>query len=165
VVAVSSVYETEPMYREDQDWFLNCVVAVESSLGPAPLLERLSAIEKKLGRERKGGKNAPRSIDLDLLFYGDTVVSSPSLTIPHPRIAERAFVLVPLAEVRPMLVHPVLKKTVAAILEDLATDKKVVKRDASLAGLLPSQPPQPGLPAGSRGRRGSSPGGLRSSQR
>lgn len=165
LVAASSVYETEPMYREDQDWFLNCVVVVETALEPAGLLARLREIEKKMGRERQAGRNSPRTIDLDILFYGDDVVSGPSLTVPHPRIAERAFVLVPLAEVRPRLVHPVLKKSAAAMLDGLVTDKKVVKRPGSLADLVPSPPPWHGRPEGSPRRRGSSPGAPRSSPR
>jgi 2-amino-4-hydroxy-6-hydroxymethyldihydropteridine diphosphokinase len=164
-VAASSVYETQPMYREDQGWFLNCVVVVETDLEPVVLLARLAEIEEAMGRDRKGGRNAPRTIDLDILFYGDRVVSGPTLTVPHPRIAERAFVLVPLAEVRPRLVHPVLKKSAAAMLGGLATDKKVVRRPGSLADLLPSPPPRRGLPGESPRRRGSSPGAPRSSPR
>jgi 2-amino-4-hydroxy-6-hydroxymethyldihydropteridine diphosphokinase len=165
LVAVSSVYETEPMYLEDQDWFLNCVVVVETKMGPARLLARLGEIEKEMGRDRKAGRNAPRTIDLDILFYGDEVVSGPTLMVPHPRIAERAFVLVPLAEVRPRLVHPVLKRTAAAMLGALATDKKVVKRPGSLADLLPSRPPRHARRGGSPRRRVSSPGAPRSSPR
>jgi 2-amino-4-hydroxy-6-hydroxymethyldihydropteridine diphosphokinase len=165
LVAVSSVYETQPMYREDQGWFLNCVVVVETDLGPARLLARLGEIEKKIGRDRKAGRNAPRTIDLDILFYGDEVLSGPTLTVPHPRISERGFVLVPLAEVRPGIVHPVLKKSAAAMLDGLATDKKVVKRPGSHADLLPSRPPRRGRPEESRRRRGSSPGERRSSPR
>jgi len=165
VVAASSVYETQPMYREDQDWFLNCVVVVQTEMEPVPLLAWLKEAEVKMGRDREGGSNGPRTIDLDVLFYGDAVVSGPSLTVPHPRMAERAFVLVPLAEVRPRLVHPVLKKSAAAMLEGLKTDKKVVKRPGSLSDFVPSPPPQPGRPAASRRRRGSSPGGRHSSPR
>jgi 2-amino-4-hydroxy-6-hydroxymethyldihydropteridine diphosphokinase len=158
LVAASSVYETQPMYREDQGWFLNCVVVVETDLEPARLLARLGGIEKRMGRDRKAGRNAPRTIDLDILFYGDEVLSGPTLTVPHPMIAERAFVLVPLAEVRPRLVHPVIKKSAAAMLDGLATDKKVVKRAVSLADLLSSRPRRRVRHEESRGRRGSSPG-------
>ncbi len=83
------------------------------------------------------------SIDMDVLFYGDRVVSGPSLQVPHPGIAERAFVLVPLSEVRPKLVHPVLGKSVTELLEELHSRKGVVKRPDLLSGFLPSQPRQP----------------------
>jgi len=125
---VSSVYETEPMYNEDQGPFLNCVIAVETTIRPVALLASLKALEEKMGRERTGQRYGPRIIDLDILYYGDEVVSEPSLEIPHPRIAERAFVLVPLKEIRPALVNPVSTETVTEMLGRLKTDKRVVKR-------------------------------------
>jgi len=128
VVDVSSVYETEPMYYDDQGPFLNCVIAVETDLKPTALLAALKAIEKKMGRDPSGPRYGPRVIDLDILFYGDEVLSEPSLEVPHPRVAERAFVLVPLNEIRPGLVHPASKKTVADMLGDLNAPKKVVRR-------------------------------------
>lgn len=138
VLALSSVYETEPMYLEDQGWFLNCVTVAETDLEPGELMGWLKEIERKEGRDPLGPRNAPRVIDLDILFYGDAVVSGPSLEIPHPRLAERAFVLVPLGEVRPGLVHPVLRKTVAELLAGLTTEKRVVKRPGvPLAGPSP----------------------------
>ena len=143
LVAASSVYETEPMYREDQEWFLNCVVVVETDIEPLALLGWLKETEKKMGRDPNAARNAPRVIDMDVLFYGDRVVSGPSLQVPHPGIAERAFVLVPLSEVRPKLVHPVLGKSVTELLEELHSRKGVVKRPGLLSGLLPSQPRRP----------------------
>jgi 2-amino-4-hydroxy-6-hydroxymethyldihydropteridine diphosphokinase len=107
VTGVSSVYETEPMYLEDQAWFLNCVISVETELRPRALLDALQAIEVGMGRER-GIKYGPRVVDLDILFYDGEVVSEPALEIPHPKIPERQFVLVPLEELRPAFVHPVL---------------------------------------------------------
>jgi 2-amino-4-hydroxy-6-hydroxymethyldihydropteridine diphosphokinase len=134
VLDVSSVYETEPMYNEDQGPFLNCVIAVETSKRPILLLASLKALEEKMGRERTGPRYGPRIIDLDILYYGDEVVSEPSLEIPHPRVAERAFVLVPLKEIRPTLVNPVSNETVTEMLGRLKTDKRVVKRpDLSVA--------------------------------
>jgi len=135
LVAMSSVYETEPMYLEDQGWFLNCVVVVETDAEPTKMLEWLKETERKMGRDQDTARNAPRAIDIDILFYGERVFSGPTLQVPHPRIAERAFVLVPLNEVRPRLVHPVLKKSVAELLEELHTNKGVVKRPELLAGL------------------------------
>ena len=143
LVALSSVYETEPMYLEDQGWFLNCVVVAETDLGPAALMDWLKETEGRMGRERSEVRNAPRRIDIDILFYGDAVVSGPSLEIPHPRIAERAFVLIPLNEVRPRLVHPVLMKSVADLLDCLSTNKRVFKRPGVLADLSPSPPRLP----------------------
>ena len=163
IVAMSSVYETEPMYREDQNWFLNCVVVVETDVEPGRLLKWLKETERKMGRDRQAARNAPRIIDMDILFYGEQVVSGHSLEVPHPRIAERAFVLVPLNEVRPRLVHPVSRKSVAELLEDLDTHKGVVKRPDLLVGLSPSPPRQPEPPAASPSRRGSLSGGRRSS--
>ncbi|MDA4115801.1 MAG: 2-amino-4-hydroxy-6-hydroxymethyldihydropteridine diphosphokinase [Thaumarchaeota archaeon] len=143
LVAASSVYETEPMYREDQGWFLNCVVVVETDLDPHALLRWLKETEAELGRDPRAARNAPRVIDMDILFYGEVVISGPSLQLPHPGIAERAFVLVPLEEVRPSLVHPVLGKSVAELLDGLQTRKGVVRRPDVLSGLLPLPPRQP----------------------
>lgn len=131
------------MYREDQGPFLNCVLVVETDLGPGALLEWLKETERKMGRDRQAARNSPRVIDMDILFYGDEVVSGPSLQVPHPRIPERAFVLVPLNEVRPRLVHPVLKKSVAELLGELRTTKGVVKRHGPLEGISPSPPRLP----------------------
>jgi 2-amino-4-hydroxy-6-hydroxymethyldihydropteridine diphosphokinase len=106
VLAVSSVRETDPVGYEDQPRFLNAVCAVETELGPRELLERLLAIERALGRERTGPRFGPRTIDLDLLLYGNETLDEPGLTVPHPRLAERLFVLEPLHELAPDLVLP-----------------------------------------------------------
>ncbi|MDG6925672.1 MAG: 2-amino-4-hydroxy-6-hydroxymethyldihydropteridine diphosphokinase [Nitrososphaerota archaeon] len=136
ILAVSPVFETEPMYHEDQGLFLNCVVSLETVLEPRALLEKLQSIESSLGRERRV-RYGPRTIDLDILFYGALVVSGPGLEIPHPRIAERLFVLAPLNEVRPELVHPVLGVSVSQMLSALRTDKGVVRRPDLSVGLSP----------------------------
>ncbi len=117
VTAWSSVYETEPMEVENQQFFLNMVVEVKMDLGPSQLLDRLKEIERSLGRKDKG-KLEPRTIDLDLLLYGDLVLNEDSLIIPHPRMESRAFVLVPLAELTPDLMHPVSKTKVSDLLEN-----------------------------------------------
>jgi 2-amino-4-hydroxy-6-hydroxymethyldihydropteridine diphosphokinase len=106
VLAVSSVRETDPVGYADQPRFLNAACAVETELGPRDLLERLLAIERALGRERTGPRFGPRTIDLDLLLYGNDTVDEPGLTVPHPRLAERLFVLEPLHELAPELVLP-----------------------------------------------------------
>ena len=106
VVRVSSFRETEPVGFRDQPPFLNAVAALETSLPPRALLERQLAIERSLGRTRDGQRFGPRTIDLDLLVYGDAVVQEPGLSVPHPRLAERRFVLEPLAELDADLVVP-----------------------------------------------------------
>ena len=106
VVAVSSFRETEPVGYLDQPRFLNAVAALETTLAPRALLERLLAIERGLGRVREGPRFGPRPIDLDLLLHGDAVVAEPRLTVPHPRLHERRFVLEPLAELAPALDVP-----------------------------------------------------------
>jgi 2-amino-4-hydroxy-6-hydroxymethyldihydropteridine diphosphokinase len=107
VVSVASLRETDPVGHVDQPRFLNGACAVETKLPPRTLLERLLAIEAELGRERSLAERwGPRMIDLDLLLYGDEVVDEPGLTVPHPRLAERRFVLEPLAELSPSLVLP-----------------------------------------------------------
>ena len=95
---LSTIRETEPWGYADQPWFLNAVAELETELAPRKLLDRLLEIERELGRERGGPRYGPRTIDLDLLLYGDLVLAEPGLTLPHPRIAERAFVLEPLFE-------------------------------------------------------------------
>jgi 2-amino-4-hydroxy-6-hydroxymethyldihydropteridine diphosphokinase len=114
----SSIYATEPWGLKDQPQFLNQVLFVESALKPDELLSQLKIIEKKMGRKRSV-RFGPRLIDLDILFYDDLILNSPELTIPHPRLRERAFVLVPLAEIAPKLVHPLDHKTVKELLQDV----------------------------------------------
>jgi len=135
VSCTSSVFETEPMYLERQGPFLNCVICLETDLAPRALLDALRAIEAEMGRER-GVRYGPRTIDLDILFYGGEVVSEEGLEIPLPRIAERLFVLAPLSEVRPGLVHPVLGKTVSEMASSLVTERKVVRVPVRLSDLV-----------------------------
>ncbi len=110
VTRVSSVYETEPWGYADQPRFLNQVVLAQTELKPLALLRYVKQIEDALKRV-KTIRNGPRTIDLDILFYDDIILESETLTIPHPRLAERAFVMVPLAEIAPDFIHPVLKKS------------------------------------------------------
>ena len=111
VKAKSSVYETPPWGYEDQPKFLNQVVKATTYLDPQPLLKHLKRLEVALGRQ-ESFRNGPRLIDLDLLFYDDLVLNSEALTLPHPRLHERGFVLLPLMDIAPDLVHPVTKKSV-----------------------------------------------------
>jgi 2-amino-4-hydroxy-6-hydroxymethyldihydropteridine diphosphokinase len=106
VVAVSSLRETDPVGFLEQPRFLNGAAALRTELGARELLERLLAVERRLGRERSGPRYGPRTIDLDLLLYGELVLDEPGLEVPHPRIAERRFVLEPLAELDPALDLP-----------------------------------------------------------
>jgi GTP cyclohydrolase IV len=118
VEQVSSIYETEPVGYQKQPLFLNAVCRISTELKPRQLLRLAKKIEAKLGR-MPSFPNAPRTIDIDILFYGDEVFSSKELIIPHPRLAERAFMLVPLAEIVPDLVHPGSGKTIKQLLADL----------------------------------------------
>lgn len=125
VLRRSSNYETEPVDFLAQPWFLNCVVEAETSLEPRQLLEGLQAIERKLG-SRKLVPRGPRIIDLDVLFYEAAVIQEEGIQIPHPRLSERRFVLVPLVELAPELRHPVLRATAAELLA-ATQDRSAVK--------------------------------------
>jgi len=115
VLRVSSIYETEPRDVRNQPWFLNLVVEAETSLLPRLLLARVRRIERELGRKRAVSKG-PRTIDVDILLYGHFVIGSTDLTVPHPRMAERRFVLEPLCELAPEIRHPVLRRTMRELL-------------------------------------------------
>ena len=122
--AVSSIYETEPVGYTEQPSFLNMVAQIATSLPPHQLLDQLIGIERQLGRERTF-RNAPRIIDLDILLHGDAVLDSPALVLPHPRMRERAFVLMPLVEIDPTLRHPVTGEVFADLLAGGSFEKVV----------------------------------------
>jgi len=111
VAAVSSFYETEPVEVTDQPWFLNCAVKLETEKMPKQLLTALLDIERQMGR-RRDRKKGPRVIDLDILLFGSSVIQTKGLTVPHPAMHKRRFVLEPLAEIAPDARHPVLKQTI-----------------------------------------------------
>lgn len=127
VTAVSSLYETEPVDFLDQPWFLNCVILLETGLSPRPLLDRLLAVERDMGRQRLQPKG-PRLIDIDVLLYGDEIISEPSLTVPHPGMHERRFVLEPLVEIAPDVRHPLFQKSAADLLATLPPAGQSVRR-------------------------------------
>ena len=133
IEALSSLYETEPVgVNGEQPPYVNAVLKAASGLDPSALLEALQSIERTLGRLRTEERWAPRTIDLDLLLYDNLVVDSPGLTLPHPRMHTRRFVLVPLCEIEPTVVHPVLSRPVRDLLDGLGDDHGV-----SLLGPFP----------------------------
>ncbi|MFO0708043.1 MAG: 2-amino-4-hydroxy-6-hydroxymethyldihydropteridine diphosphokinase [Nitrospira sp.] len=121
VSGISLLYETEPVFDHAQPgdgWFLNGVVQLETDVTPRSLLMVLREIERALGRD-EADRSGPRTIDLDLLLYGDRIIDEPDLIVPHPRLHRRRFVLMPLSELAPLLVHPVLHRSVNQLLADV----------------------------------------------
>ena len=128
IIRSSSVYESAPWGFDSDDWFLNQVLMIETSLPPEALLFTLQQIEEDLGRvRRKTTGYESRSMDIDILFYGNAVISTSTLIVPHSRLHERRFTLVPLAEIAPDFQHPVLQKSITALLSQ-CSDKTFVKR-------------------------------------
>ena len=130
VARVSPFFRTEPLDYRPQPWFLNGVAEIRTELLPLRLLSTLQRIERKMGRRRTLPKG-PRTIDLDILFYDNAVVRAPALTIPHPRIGERKFVLVPLGELVPDFRHPVTRKTVREMLSETADRSQIVRCESA----------------------------------
>ena len=126
VIGLSSVYESEPWGFEAHTKFLNCVVCIESELTAADLLKSILMIEKNMERTRKEGGYASRNIDIDILYFNSDTIELTDLIIPHPRISERRFTLVPLVEVAPDFEHPVFRKTNSALLDYCDDHSKVI---------------------------------------
>ena len=137
VTRISPVYETEPQGRRNQRWFLNAVAEAETELFPMQLLARIGKIERQLGRKRPA-ENAPRPIDIDIVLYGSSVVSTAALEIPHPRFRERRFVLAPMADLAPELRDPVTRRTLRDLLA--ATAEQSVRK-VSYRPKVPEMPP------------------------
>ena len=129
ITRVSSVYETEPWGFKSETTFLNIVVIAETKLTPSGLLGRILMIEAMMGRLREGTVYKSRVIDIDILFFGNRIFENKVLTIPHPKIQDRRFVLVPLSEIAGELVHPVLNKSIQELLKDCKDNSKVLKID------------------------------------
>jgi 2-amino-4-hydroxy-6-hydroxymethyldihydropteridine diphosphokinase len=115
ITRMSSIYETEPQDVRGQPWFLNMVLQAETTLFPRQLLGRIQKVEQQLGRRRLAPKG-PRTIDIDILLFGTAVIDTTGLTVPHPRMAERRFVLEPMTELAPDLRHPILRRTMRELL-------------------------------------------------
>ncbi|MGB6484390.1 MAG: 2-amino-4-hydroxy-6-hydroxymethyldihydropteridine diphosphokinase [Candidatus Acidiferrales bacterium] len=126
ILQQSSIYSTEPVDVAAQSWFLNCVLEVETDLMPRQLLRTFQEIENELGRKHTV-RRGPRVIDLDILLYGSSVIHTQELEVPHPRMSQRRFVLVPLAEIAPALRHPVENKSIEELLAE-TEDRSVVHR-------------------------------------
>ncbi|MBP7211921.1 2-amino-4-hydroxy-6-hydroxymethyldihydropteridine diphosphokinase [bacterium] len=126
VIRTSSFYETEPWLELSKNWFVNAVLEIKTSMLPDELLITCQRIETQLGRNREvEGRYGDRNIDIDILFYGGEIISEENLIVPHPRVHERAFTLVPMLEINPEFVHPVMKKTLAELHEELENPEMV----------------------------------------
>ena len=125
LIQISSLYETEPVGYEEQGWFLNGVIAVETSLLVHQLLALLKTIEGLVGRQHRA-RWGPREVDLDLLIYDQCCINTPDLTVPHPEMHRRSFVLVPFAEIAPDVLHPIFQQNIRTLLSNL-NDEKTVK--------------------------------------
>ena len=136
VVAVSSFYETEPVEVTAQPWFLNCAVKLDTEKMPRQLIAAILGLEQDMGRQRKQ-KKGPRTIDIDVLLFGSSIVEIPSLTIPHPHLHERRFVLEPLAEIAAEARHPIFKRNMRELRDALPPGQTVKKLHAPAQGTGP----------------------------
>jgi len=125
--SISPFYMTEPVDYINQDWFVNLVVKIETRLDPFRLLDKLKLIQGNAGRNHNAERFGPRILDLDILIYDDIIINSPELIIPHPRMHKRRFVLKPICDIGPHIVHPVFKKDMQCLLDSLDDDGQIVR--------------------------------------
>ncbi len=136
IIQTSSLYETQPWLEKETTWFVNAVVEIKTSLTPQELLLECNRIEKQLGRIRdENDKYGDRTIDIDILFYGNEIISEENLQIPHKHLHKRAFVLVPFLEINPDFVHPEINKSVADLYEELENPEMVYLYGTRIDGL------------------------------
>lgn len=126
VLAQSRIYATEPVDYEDQDWFVNLMVKLETSLDPLPLLDHIEHIQRAAGRIQDPIRFGPRILDLDIILYDDCVIESERLVVPHPRMHKRRFVLKPICDIDPSIIHPVLKQEMHLLLKRLGDENQKV---------------------------------------
>jgi 2-amino-4-hydroxy-6-hydroxymethyldihydropteridine diphosphokinase len=128
VIERSPFYRTAPVDFREQDWFLNAVLKLRTAVPPIQLLSRLQVVQRMLGRNADTVRFGPRIIDLDIIFYGDRVLETAELTLPHPRMHKRRFVLQPICDIDPTIVHPLLRVSVQDLLNQLVTDDQEIKK-------------------------------------
>jgi 2-amino-4-hydroxy-6-hydroxymethyldihydropteridine diphosphokinase len=126
ILAQSRFYATEPVDYEDQDWFINAMVKIETAHDPFQLLDQIESIQRAAGRKIDLVRFGPRILDLDIIFYNDRIINSERLVVPHPRMHKRRFVLKPICDINPAIIHPVLKKDMQFLLERLGNDAQKV---------------------------------------
>jgi 2-amino-4-hydroxy-6-hydroxymethyldihydropteridine diphosphokinase len=127
LMAASPFYKTAPVDYRDQDWFINAALKIETHLTPFKLLDRIQAIQRAAGRIKQTVKFGPRTLDLDIVFYEDRVVRTERLIVPHPRMHKRRFVLQPICDIDPAILHPLLGKTVAQLLSELDDHRQQIE--------------------------------------
>jgi len=126
VLARSGIYTTEPVDYEDQDWFINTMVKLETSHDPYQLLDQIEFIQRTAGRIKDSIRFGPRTLDMDIILYDDRIIDSERLVVPHPRMHKRRFVLKPICDIDPSIIHPVLKKEMQFLLQGLGDDQQKV---------------------------------------
>ncbi|MBF0228801.1 MAG: 2-amino-4-hydroxy-6-hydroxymethyldihydropteridine diphosphokinase [Desulfamplus sp.] len=124
VLEIANFYKTEPVDYKDQDWFINSVLKIKTTLEPEILMANLKNIEQQLGQYEKKVRFGPRILDLDIIFYGDMVINRDNLTIPHPRMDKRCFVLKPLCDIAPQIIHPILGYSAKELLKEVEHDQE-----------------------------------------
>ena len=125
--ALSPFYRTEPVGVEGQNWFINTVLSINTSLSPAETIDMMLSIERKMGRTRSGIRWESRIIDLDILLFGNEIINDKKLNVPHPRMHTRRFVMAPMTDIAPELIHPVLGKSMADILSDIPLSEQAIR--------------------------------------